>query len=86
MAVSLVCTAPIITYVGDVHLGMEVHVGDTDDSEKDSEDEKDSKDLISDYTESSFTIQPDLATTYGLGEYGILNEDHLELFTPPPEL
>jgi hypothetical protein len=85
-AVTLICTAPVITYVGDTHLGIELHVGDSDDSEKDSEDEKESKDLISTHAGQEISEISNLPETYASEEFGILNEDHLDVFTPPPEL
>ena len=85
-AVTLICTAPVITYVGDSHLGIEWHVGDADDSEKDSEDEKDHNDVISEKSGNMINTVPLMLHAYDHEESGILNDEHLDVFSPPPEL
>ena len=85
VAALTLCASPVISYVGQDHFDMEIHTCDKDESGKDVEDENETKDLITfDILHSS---QSNLTGIDAWAEpvIRISTEDHMDVFTPPPE-
>lgn len=85
VAAFILCASPVISYVGQDHFDMEIHTCDKDESGKDAEDENESKDLIS--LDMSRVAQSNTSARDGWVEplVHLISEDHLDVFTPPPE-